>query len=84
MENVLKMGYAIEVKYKDGSVYTKYFAINQLQKATNYFNKMNNSIDKNVHKVMSKIAQVAYQIPIQSRLSCENQEQANPNRKAPT
>ena len=60
MENIMKKGYAIEVKYKDGSVYTKYFAINQLQKATNYFNKMNNSIDKNVHKVMSKIAQVAY------------------------
>ena len=54
------MGYAIVVKYKDGSVYTKYFSIKQLQKATNYFNKMNNSIDKNVHKVTSKIAQVAY------------------------
>ena len=61
MENILKMGYAIVVKYKDGSVYTKYFSIKQLQKATNYFNKMNNSIDKNVHKVTSKIAQVAYQ-----------------------
>ena len=60
MENVLKMGYAIEVKYKDGSVYTKYFAINQLQKATNYFNKMNNSIDKNVHKVKSKISKVIF------------------------
>ena len=60
MENILKMGYAIVVKYKDGSVYTKYFSIKQLQKATNYFNKMNNSIDKNVHKVTSKIAQVAY------------------------
>ena len=56
----MKMGYAIEVKYKDGSVYTKYFSINQLQKATNYFNKMNNSINKNVHKVLSKIAQVVY------------------------
>ena len=60
MEKILKMGYAIEVKYKDGSVYTKYFAINQLQKATNYFNKMNNSIDKNIHKVKSKIAKVIF------------------------
>ena len=60
MENVLKMGYAIEVKYKDGSVYTKYFAINQLQKATNYFNKMNNSIDKNIHKVKSKISKAIF------------------------
>ena len=60
MENILKMGYAIEVKYKDGSVYTKYFPINQLQKATNYFNKANNSVYKDVHKVATKIAQVAY------------------------
>ena len=60
MENILKMGYAIEVKYKDGSVYTKYFGIKQLQKATTYFNKMNNSINKNVHKVVSKIAQVTF------------------------
>ena len=60
MKNIMKMGYAIEVKYKDGSVYTKYFSINQLQKATNYFNKMNNSINRNVHKVLSKIAQVVY------------------------
>ena len=60
MENIMKKGYAIEVKYKDGSVYTKYFAINQLQKATNYFNKMNNSIDKNIHKVKSKIAKVIF------------------------
>ena len=60
MENILKMGYAIEVKYKDGSVYTKYFGIKQLQKATNYFNKMNNSIDKNVPKVSTKIAQVSF------------------------
>ena len=60
MENILKMGYAIVVKYKDGSVYTKYFGIKQLQKATNYFNKMNNSTDKNVWKVTSKIAQVVY------------------------
>ena len=60
MENILKMGYAIEVKYKDGSVYTKYFGIKQLQKATNYFNKVNNSVDKDVHKVTTKIAQVAY------------------------
>ena len=60
MENILKMGYAIVVKYKDGSVYTKYFGIKQLQKATNYFNKMNNSIDKNVHKVKSKISKVIF------------------------
>ena len=61
MENILKMGYAIEVKYKDGSIYSKDFGIKQLQKATNYFNKMNNSIDKNVHKVVSKISQVTFQ-----------------------
>ena len=60
MDNILKMGYAIEVKYKDGSVYTKYFGIKQLQKATNYFNKVNNSIDKDVHKVVSKISQVTF------------------------
>lgn len=60
MDNIMKMGYAIEVKYKDGSVTTRYFPINQLQKATNYFNKMNNTIDKNVHKVLSKISQVIY------------------------
>ena len=60
MENILKMGYEIEVTYKNGYKSSKFFPINQLQKATNYFNKMNNSIDKNVHKVMSKIAQVAY------------------------
>ena len=60
MENILKMGYAIEVKYKDGSIYTKYFGIKQLQKATNYFNKMNNSIDENVQKVKSKIAKVIF------------------------
>lgn len=60
MENILKMGYAIMVKYKDGSINTKYFGIHQIASATNYFNKMNNSIDKNVHKVTSKIAQVTY------------------------
>ena len=60
MENILKMGYEIEVTYKNGDKSSKFFPINQLQKATNYFNKMNNSIDKNVYKVMSKIAQVAY------------------------
>ena len=54
------MGYAIMVKYKDGSIYTKYFGIHQIASATKYFNKMNNSIDKNIHKVTSKIAQVAY------------------------
>ena len=63
MENILKMGYAIAVKYKDGSIYTKYFGIHQIASATKYFNKMNNSIDKNIHKVTSKIAQVAFQIP---------------------
>jgi hypothetical protein len=60
MDNILKMGYAIMVKYKDGSIYTKYFGIHQIASATKYFNKMNNSIDKNVHKVTSKIAQVTY------------------------
>ena len=53
-------GYAIEVTYKDGNVHTKYFTAKELQKATNYFNKMNNSIDKNVHKVKSKIAKVIF------------------------
>ena len=60
MENILKMGYEIEVTYKNGDKSSKFFPINQLQKATNYFNKMNNSIDKNVYKVMSKIAQVSF------------------------
>tara|TARA_B100000161_G_scaffold256050_1_gene218760 strand:+ start:526 stop:732 length:207 start_codon:yes stop_codon:yes gene_type:complete len=53
-------GYAIEVTYKDGNVHTKYFTAKELQKATNYFNKMNNSIDKNVHKVKSKISKVIF------------------------
>ena len=60
MENILKMGYAIAVKYKDGDVYTKYFGIHQIDSATKYFNKMNNSVDKNIHKVTSKIAKVIY------------------------
>ena len=54
------MGYAIAVKYKDGDVYTKYFGIHQIDSATKYFNKMNNSVDKNIHKVTSKIAKVIY------------------------
>ena len=53
-------GYEIEVMYKNGDKYSKFFPINQLQKANNYFNKMNDSIDKNVYKVTSKIAQVVY------------------------
>ena len=53
-------GYAVEVTYKDGSVHTKYFTAKNLKKATNYFNKMNNSIDKNVHKVKSKISKVIF------------------------
>ena len=60
MKNIMKMGYSIEVHYKDGSVHSKLFPINQLQKATNFFNKMNKSIDKNVHKVYTKIAQVSF------------------------
>ena len=60
MENIMKMGYEIEITYKNGDKSSKFFPINQLQKATNYFNKMNNSIDKNVYKVMSKIAQVSF------------------------
>ena len=53
-------GYEIEVTYKNGDKSSKFFTINQLQKATNYFNKMNNSIDKNVHKVKSKISKVIF------------------------
>ena len=53
-------GYEIEVTYKNGDKSSKFFTVNQLQKATNYFNKMNNSIDKNVHKVKSKIAKVIF------------------------
>ena len=60
MENILKMGYEIEVTYKNGDKSSKFFPINQLQKANNYFDKMNNSTDKNVWKVTSKIAQVVY------------------------
>ena len=60
MENIMKMGYAVEVTFKDGNKQTRYFGIKQLKKATNFFNKMNNSVDKNVHKVATKIAQVSF------------------------
>ena len=60
MENILKMGYEIEVTYKNGDKSSKFFGIHQIASATKYFNKMNNSIDKNVHKVISKITQVVY------------------------
>ena len=53
-------GYAVEVTFKDGNVNTKYFTAKEFNKATNYFNKMNNSIDENVHKVKSKIAKVIF------------------------
>ena len=54
------MGYAVEVTFKDGNKNTKYFTAKEFNKATNYFNKMNNSIDENVHKVKSKIAKVIF------------------------
>ena len=57
---IKKLGFAIIVIYRDGNKHTKYFAINQFKKAENYFNKMNNSIDKNVHKVKSKISKVIF------------------------
>ena len=60
MENIMKMGYEIEVTYKNGDKSSKYFGIHQIASATKYFNKMNNSIDKNIHKVKSKIAQVSF------------------------
>ena len=60
MENIMNKGYEIEVTYKNGDKSSKFFTINQLQKATKYFNKMNNSIDKNIHKVKSKIAKVIF------------------------
>ena len=60
MENIMNKGYEIEVTYKNGDKSSKFFTVNQLQKATNYFNKMNNSIDKNVHKVKSKISKVIF------------------------
>tara|TARA_B100000214_G_scaffold347962_1_gene299673 strand:+ start:368 stop:550 length:183 start_codon:yes stop_codon:yes gene_type:complete len=60
MKNILNKGYAIAVEYKDGSVHTRYFGIKNLQKATNFFNKMNNSVDKNVRRVSTKIAQVSF------------------------
>ena len=53
-------GYAVEVTFKDGNVNTKYFTPKEFNKATNYFNKMNNSIYENVHKVKSKIAKVIF------------------------
>ena len=53
-------GYEIEVTYKNGDKSSKFFTINQLQKANNYFNKMNDSIDKNVYKVTSKISKVIF------------------------
>ena len=56
----MKKGYEIEVIYKNGDKSSKFFTINQLQKSNNYFNKMNNSIDKNVWKVTSKISQVIF------------------------
>ena len=60
MENIMNKGYEIEVTYKNGDKSSKFFTINQLQKATKYFNKMNNSIDKNIHKVKSKISKVIF------------------------
>ena len=60
MENIMKMGYEIEVTYKNGDKSSKYFGIHQIASATKYFNKMNNSIDKNIHKVKSKIAKVIF------------------------
>ena len=60
MENIMKMGYEIEVTYKNGDKSSKYFGIHQIASATKYFNKMNNSIDKNIHKVKSKISKVIF------------------------
>ena len=60
MKNILNKGYAISVHFKDGNKQTRYFGIKNLQKATNYFNKWNNSTDKNVHKVTTAIAQVSF------------------------
>ena len=53
-------GYEIEVSYKDGSKSSKFFTAHQFAKANNYFNKMNKSMDKNVHTVKTKISQVIY------------------------
>ena len=47
-------GYEIEVSYKDGSKSSKFFTAHQFAKANNYFNKMNKSMDKNVHTVKTK------------------------------
>ena len=60
MKNLKKMGFAVEVYYKDATISTKYFGINQYNKANNYFNKMNNTANKDVHKVKAKITQVLY------------------------
>ena len=56
----MNKGFEIEVTYKNGDKSSKYFGIHQIASATKYFNKMNNSIDKNIHKVTSKIAQVSF------------------------
>tara|TARA_B100001057_G_scaffold13617_1_gene12769 strand:+ start:166 stop:348 length:183 start_codon:yes stop_codon:yes gene_type:complete len=60
MENIMNKGFEIEVTYKNGDKSSKYFGIHQLASATKYFNKMNNSIDKNIHKVKSKITKVIF------------------------
>ena len=56
----MNKGYEIEVTYKNGDKSSKFFTAHQFTKATNYFNKMNKSMDKNVHKVKTKISQVIY------------------------
>ena len=60
MENIMNKGFEIEVTYKNGDKSSKYFGIHQIASATKYFNKMNNSIDKNIHKVKSKITKVVF------------------------
>ena len=60
MENIMNKGFEIEVTYKNGDKSSKYFGIHQIASATKYFNKMNNSIDKNIHKVKSKITKVIF------------------------
>ena len=60
MENIMNKGFEIEVTYKNGDKSSKYFGIHQLASAIKYFNKMNNSIDKNIHKVKSKITKVIF------------------------
>ena len=56
----MNKGFEIEVTYKNGDKSSKYFGIHQIASATKYFNKMNNSIDKNIHKVKSKITKVIF------------------------